>query len=73
MDVPLVGRPRSKTGAASIIARLIGTVETYPTIGAAKRAVEGFRAEINAAATKTVRMTVGEAWGHFQSQRTARP
>jgi integrase len=47
--------------------KLIGTVETYPTIGAAKRAVESLRTEINAAATKTVRMTVGEAWGHFQA------
>jgi integrase len=46
--------------------KLIGTVEDYPTISAAKRAIESFRAEINAAATKTVRMTVREAWGHFQ-------
>jgi integrase len=53
--------------------KLIGTVETYPTIGAAKRAVEGFRAEINAAATKTVRMTVGEAWGHFQANELRDP
>jgi integrase len=53
--------------------KLIGTVETYPTTGAAKRAVEGFRAEINAAATKTVRMTVGEAWGHFQANELRDP
>ncbi len=53
--------------------KLIGTVEAYPTIGAAKRAVEGFRAEINSAATKTVRMTVGEAWGHFQANELRDP
>jgi integrase len=53
--------------------KLIGTVEAYPTIGAAKRAVEGFRAEINSAATKSVRMTVGEAWGHFQANELRDP
>src|ERR1017187_1778851 len=53
--------------------KLIGTVETYPTISAAKRAVESFRTEINAAATKTVRMTVGEAWGHFQANELRDP
>lgn len=53
--------------------KLIGTVETYPTIGAAKRAVEGFRTEINAAATRTVRTTVGEAWGHFQANELRDP
>jgi transposase InsO family protein len=37
--------------------KLIGTVDDYPTLGAAKRAVESFRAEINAGAQKTVRMT----------------
>jgi integrase len=53
--------------------KIIGTVEIYPTIGAAKRAVESFRSEINAAATKTVRMTVGEAWGHFQANELRDP
>lgn len=53
--------------------KLIGTVEKYPTIGAAKRAVESFRSEINATATKTVRMTVGEAWGHFQANELRDP
>ena len=53
--------------------KLIGTVAEYPTISAAKRAVESFRAEINAAATKTVRMTVGEAWGHFQANELRDP
>ncbi len=47
--------------------KLIGTIDDYPTIGAAKRAVEGFRSEINAGTQKTIRMTVGEAWEHFQA------
>jgi integrase len=45
----------------------------YPTLGAAKRAVESFRAEINAGAQKTVRMTVGEAWEHFQANELRDP
>lgn len=53
--------------------KLIGNVETYPTLGAAKRAIESFRAEINAAAAKTVRMTVAEAWGHFQTNELRDP
>ena len=53
--------------------KLIGTVETYPTLGAARRAVESFHAQINAAATKTVRMTVAEAWGHFQTNELRDP
>src|ERR1035441_9259902 len=64
----------SKQGDRRIHRRkLIGTVETYPTIGAAKRAVDGFRTEINAATTKSVRMTVGEAWGHFQANELRDP
>src|ERR1039457_5220966 len=53
--------------------KLIGTVDDYPTLGAAKRAVESFRAEINAGAQKTVRMTVGEAWEHFQTNELRDP
>jgi integrase len=53
--------------------KLIGTVDNYPTLGAAKRAVESFRAEINAGAQKTVRMTVGEAWEHFQANELRDP
>ena len=53
--------------------KLIGTIDDYPTIGAAKRAVEGFRSEINAGAQKTIRMTVGEAWEHFQANELRDP
>lgn len=53
--------------------KLIGTIDDYPTIGAAKRAVEGFRSEINANAQKTIRMTVGEAWEHFQANELRDP
>jgi integrase len=63
----------SKQGGRIHRRKLIGTVETYPTIGGAKRAVEGFRSEINAAATKTVQMTLGEAWGHFQANELRDP
>ncbi len=66
-ETPEGGRRRSHRG------KLIGTVDRYPTLGAAKRAVERFRAEINAAAKKTVSMTVGGAWTHFQANELHDP
>jgi integrase len=66
-ETPEGGVRRSHRG------KLIGTVDRYPTLGAAKRAVEHFRAEINAAAKKTVGMTVGGAWIHFQANELRDP
>jgi integrase len=48
--------------------KTIGDINRYPTKADAKRAVESLRAEINfTAADKIGRMTVAEAWWHFQS------
>jgi integrase len=46
--------------------RILGSVKDYPKKADAKRAAENLRVEINAAEQKAGRMTVRDAWGHFQ-------
>src|SRR5258708_5967196 len=46
--------------------KVIGTLEQFPTLADAKRASENLRAEINARRAHVGKMTVREAWGHFQ-------
>jgi len=46
--------------------RVIGDIEQLPRKADAQKAVENLRAEINAAQDRLGKMTVGEAWGHFQ-------
>jgi integrase len=46
--------------------RVIGDLDRYPTMAAAKKAVENFRVEINARQERIGKMTVEQAWGHFQ-------
>jgi integrase len=46
--------------------RVLGTVKEYKSKADAKRATENMRAEINAAEGHAGRMTVEDAWGHFQ-------
>jgi integrase len=59
-------RERQPDGSLIQKKRVIGTVERLKTLKEAKREVENFRAEINAAMAKIGRMNVTEAWGHFQ-------
>ncbi len=47
--------------------KVIGDVGKYPKLAAARRAVENLRAEINAQKEKVGRITIAEAWGHFQA------
>ncbi len=47
--------------------KVIGSIERYPTLTAARRAVQNFRAEVNADHQTAGRITVSEAWGHFQA------
>jgi integrase len=46
--------------------RIIGTVKEYKSKADAKRAAENLRIEVNAADGRAGRMTVEDAWGHFQ-------
>ncbi|MFP5230802.1 MAG: tyrosine-type recombinase/integrase [Acidobacteriota bacterium] len=46
--------------------KTIGDVNRYPNKTAAKKAVENFRAEINAQEDRIGKITVREAWGDFQ-------
>jgi integrase len=46
--------------------QIIGDVGRYPTKSDAKRAVENLRAEINARQDRLGKLTIEEAWGHFQ-------
>jgi integrase len=46
--------------------KIIGDLDRYPTRKSAKLATENFRLEINAREERLGKMTVGEAWGHFQ-------
>ncbi len=46
--------------------KVIGDVDCYPTKASAKKAVENFRAEINARQDRIGKITVEQAWGHFQ-------
>jgi len=64
---------RSADGRRIHRSKLIGTVDEMPTMADARRAVESFRATVNAGAQKTVRMTVREAWEHFQKNELNDP
>jgi integrase len=46
--------------------KVLGNVDRLKTKAEAKREVENFRAQINSELQKIGRMTLGEAWGHFQ-------
>ena len=46
--------------------KTIGTVEQYPKKADVKREVENLRSEINAKAERVGKITVADAWGHFQ-------
>lgn len=46
--------------------RVIGTVEQLKNISDAKREVDNLRCEVNAQDQRSSKMTVGDAWGHFQ-------
>jgi integrase len=46
--------------------KVLGNLGRLPTKADAKREVENFRIQINARLQKIGRMTLGEAWGHFQ-------
>jgi integrase len=46
--------------------KVLGNVERLKTKAEAKREVENFRAQINSELQKIGRMTLGQAWGHFQ-------
>lgn len=47
-------------------ARTIGTIQDYATIADAKRANDNFRTSVNATRERAGKMTVRDAWGHFQ-------
>jgi len=53
--------------------RVLGTVKEYKNKTEAKRAVENLRAEINAAEERAGKMTVRDAWGHFQAHELRDP
>jgi integrase len=53
--------------------RIIGDVDRYPNKADAKRAVENLRAEINARQDRLGKMTIEEAWGHFQANELRDP
>jgi integrase len=46
--------------------KTIGTVEEYPKKSDIKREVENLRSEINARQERVGKITVADAWGHFQ-------
>jgi integrase len=53
--------------------KIIGTVEQYKSKSAAQKAVENFRAEVNADLSRAGGMTVAQAWGHFQEHELRDP
>ncbi len=53
--------------------RVIGTLDRHPTLAAARRAVEGLRIEINAEEEKIGKITIREAWEHFQAHELRDP
>jgi integrase len=53
--------------------RVIGTLDRHPTLAAARRAVEGLRIAINAEQEKIGKVTVREAWEHFQAHELRDP
>ena len=53
--------------------RVLGTVKQIKSKTEAKRAAESLRAEINAAEGRAGKMTVEDAWGHFQANELEAP
>jgi integrase len=55
--------------------KIVGDLTHYPTKADAKRLIENFRSELNAATPveKIGCMTVAEAWGHFQANELRDP
>jgi integrase len=53
--------------------RVLGTVKEFKTKADAKRAAENLRAEINAVEDRAGRMTIADAWGHFQAHELRDP
>ena len=53
--------------------RVIGTVDQFPTKSDAKREVDNLRCEVNAQELRAGKMTVGDAWGHFQTHELSDP
>jgi site-specific recombinase XerD len=52
---------------------VIGDVDRFPTEAAAKRAVEQLRVEINAEQAAVGKVTVKEAWEHYQANELRNP
>jgi integrase len=53
--------------------RVLGTVKQYPRKADAKKAAENLRSEINATQQHVGRVTVNDAWGHFQVHELRNP
>jgi hypothetical protein len=53
--------------------RVLGTVKQYKSKTEAKRASESLHAEINAVEGRAGKMTVEDAWGHFQANELEDP
>jgi integrase len=62
-----------ENGRRKHCSRILGCVKDYPKKADAKRAAENLRAEINATEDKAGRMTVRDAWGHFQLHELHNP
>jgi integrase len=60
-------REKRPDGCRVQIKRVIGPVDRYPTEASAKRAVEQLRIEINAERELIGKITIAEAWEHFQA------
>lgn len=54
-------------------ARTIGTVDQYPTLDDAKRANDNFRIQVNAQQEHAGKLSVRDAWGHFQEHELRDP
>jgi integrase len=66
-------RDTSPQGRRTQRARTIGTVGEYTRLADAKRAIENFRSEVNAVDLRAGKMTVLDAWGHFQKYELRDP
>jgi integrase len=53
--------------------KVIGVLDRYPTEASAKRAVEQLRIEINAEQERIGKVTIAEAWEHFQAHELLDP
>ena len=52
--------------------KVIGSTKDF-TLAEAKREIENFRSQLNATVQMVGRMTLGEAWGHFQEHELRDP